>query len=221
MTAVIIAGDVRSDAASRELLRTLAPEVDWVEVALDLDALYAAIRAAPRPVVGVLYGDEMMGNISLVTRETADQMRPSGLIAAVRPGCRDSIARVMHAGAQGCVLTDSPAEELITAIRAVAAGHLFLPPAFLCELLDTLLLLAFRQRTGGSRSELTDRELEVLGQLALGRPNQEIATRLFISPTTVHTHVLSILRKLNARNRTEAVAMVYRQGLLRGQRQAG
>jgi len=220
MTAVIIVGDNCMDVANRELLRTLAPDLDWLRVVSDLDELYAEAASAVAPVVGILHGEKMSACVGEAVCALADRMGTGGLIVALPAGHQERIAYAMRAGARGCVLTDSPAAELVTAIRAVAVGHLYLPSAFLCELADTLLMLAFRQRTTGTERELTERELEVLGQLALGRSNSEIASRLFISPTTVHSHVLSILRKLNVRNRTEAVAMVYRGGILQQARGA-
>lgn len=218
MTTVIIAGDVLMDAASRERLCSLAPDIGWPVAVDDLAELHVAAAAAEPPVVAILHGAQASARVGAAARELAGRMGTGGLIVALPAGHSESIAEAIRAGARGCVLTDSPAAELITAIRAVAVGHLYLPSAFLCELADTLVIMAFRQRTRGTCRELTERELEVLAQLALGQSNSEIASSLFISPTTVHSHVLSILRKLNVRNRTEAVAMVYRGGILHGAR---
>lgn len=82
------------------------------------------------------------------------------------------------------------------------------------DLAGTLLMLANRQHRKLPTDTLTYREHDILALLAHGLPNSEIATRLHISPATVRTHVLNVLRKLDARNRTEAAAMAYQLGLL-------
>lgn len=122
------------------------------------------------------------------------------------------VRSTLRAGARGIVLPDSPVEELLTAVRAVSAGHLFVPAPFLASLGERLFTLARRAADAGAR--LTPREAEVLRVMAFGHPNSEIAEQLFISEATARSHVLNILRKLCARNRTEAVAMAYRDGLL-------
>lgn len=112
------------------------------------------------------------------------------------------------------MLASSPAEELITALRAVAAGYLFVPSRYLAELSETLFALACRRHGASGDVQLTRRECDVLSIVALGEPNSEIANKLYISEATVRSHVLNILRKLGVRNSTEAVAIGYRSGML-------
>ncbi|MBF0688247.1 MAG: response regulator transcription factor [Cellulomonas sp.] len=124
-----------------------------------------------------------------------------------------TIAEVMamfRVGVRGFLHTSSPPEEVVTAVRAVAQGHPFVPPILLPE----VVRVTARRPAPPPVVPLTEREHDVLRHLALGRSNPQVADALFIAPATVRTHVLSILRKLGARNRTEAVVRAYRTGLL-------
>jgi len=125
----------------------------------------------------------------------------------------------LRAGASGFLLKDVPPTELISAIRSVAGGDAVVAPRVTRSLLDN-----FAQRlpepgpeTGSDRrlDRLTEREREVLGELALGLTNLEIASRLFLSEATVKTHVGRILSKLGLRDRVQAVIFAYETRLIR------
>jgi len=111
----------------------------------------------------------------------------------------------LRAGATGHLRKDAPQEEIVRAIRTVHRGESFVTRAMAAELAD---------RARGSSSALTPREMEVLEELAGGRSNRAIARRLYVTERTVKAHVSSILRKLGAENRTEAVAIAVRRGLV-------
>jgi two-component system NarL family response regulator len=115
----------------------------------------------------------------------------------------EDIYRSLKAGARAYVLKDSSREELLGAVRAVAAGQRRIPGPVAERLAE---------RVEGS--ELTARELAVLRQIVNGRSNKQIATALAISEGTVKTHVKSILAKLDAADRTEAAVMALRRGLV-------
>ncbi len=119
----------------------------------------------------------------------------------------ESILEGLQAGAEGYLLTGSSRQELLSAIRAVARGESPLPPAVAGRLISRL-------RSGVAATELSARELEVLKLVAQGKRNREIADDLFLSEKTVKAHVSSILRKLNAEDRTEAVTIGLRRGLI-------
>lgn len=118
----------------------------------------------------------------------------------------------VKAGAMGYLLKDVPASELIDTIRRVHAGESFIQPQ-----VATKLLMEFGRRTHRPPDEeLTEREREVLGLLAAGHSNREIAATLYLAEGTVKNHVSNILGKLHAANRTRAVALAREQGLLAG-----
>jgi DNA-binding NarL/FixJ family response regulator len=122
----------------------------------------------------------------------------------------------LRAGASGFLLKDVAPEDLAAAVRTVARGEALLAPAVTRRLIEEFL---HRPPPGGIRSprltELTDREVEVLSLIGRGLSNAEIATTLFVAETTVKTHVGQILRKLDLRDRVQAVVLAYETGLAR------
>jgi DNA-binding NarL/FixJ family response regulator len=131
-------------------------------------------------------------------------------------GLDDYIIEALRAGASGFLLKDAPVEELVRAVRTVAAGDAQLSPAVTKRLLDQVArrLPAPVERDAGSLSELTDREREVLRLMAVGMSNAEIAAALVVSEPTVKTHVSSVLQKLGLRDRVQAVIYAYESGLI-------
>jgi DNA-binding NarL/FixJ family response regulator len=119
------------------------------------------------------------------------------------------------AGASAVLPTDADGEELVSALRAVAAGLVVMPPAVVAELLAlSRALPTYTAVTSAPMASLTPREREVLALLAQGLANKMIAPRLGISEHTVKTHVAAVYEKLHARNRAEAVVAAARQGLV-------
>lgn len=122
----------------------------------------------------------------------------------------------LRAGASGFLLKDTPPEDLISAIRSVAAGDAVVSPKVTKRLLDRLIADdPARMRDPSVLDVLTVREREVLGRIAAGRSNAEIAAELFLSEATVKTHVGRVLTKLNLRDRVQAVVLAYETGLVR------
>ena len=125
----------------------------------------------------------------------------------------------LQAGASGFLLKNAPPEELLSAIRVVAAGDAVVAPRITRRLLDRFadqLLPRTGDAAGDGRlAALTDREREVLVLVAQGMSNQEIAQRLVVAEATVKTHVGRILSKLCLRDRVQAVVLAYETGLVR------
>jgi DNA-binding NarL/FixJ family response regulator len=119
----------------------------------------------------------------------------------------ERILGALQAGAQGYLLKGAPRAEIFAAIRAVSAGGALIPPVVASKLLRQV-------RAAESPDALTSREREVLGLVAAGLANREIAARLSISERTVKFHVSSLLSKLGARNRTQAVRLARDRGLI-------
>ena len=116
----------------------------------------------------------------------------------------EDIQRSLRAGAKAYMLKDTPREELMECIRAVHEGRTLIPPAIAAKLAETL-----------GAPPLTPREIEVLGLVANGKSNKEIARTLFITEGTVKSHLNAMLRKLDAADRTQAVTIALKRGLLR------
>ncbi|MEU4647114.1 response regulator [Nocardia fluminea] len=122
----------------------------------------------------------------------------------------------LRAGASGFLLKDTPPEDLVSAIRSVAAGDAVVSPKVTKRLLDRLVAEdPTSLRDPKILDVLTAREREVLEQIAAGRSNGEIAAALFLSEATVKTHVGRVLTKLGLRDRVQAVVLAYETGLVR------
>ncbi|MEO3814478.1 response regulator transcription factor [Sphaerisporangium sp. B11E5] len=127
------------------------------------------------------------------------------------------IVEALRAGASGFLLKDVPPDELVQAIRVVAAGDAIVAPSVTRRLLDKFaqrLPSAHQQATPARVGRLTERELEVLRLIARGMSNAEIAAELVVSETTVKTHVGNVLTKLSLRDRVQAVVLAYETGLI-------
>jgi two-component system, NarL family, response regulator len=116
----------------------------------------------------------------------------------------EDIFRSLSQGAKGYILKDAPRQEILSAIRAVAVDRPYTSSTIAAKALQRM-----------SKPSLTQRELSVLQQIAEGRSNKDIARRLSITEGTAKTHVKSILEKLDAISRTEAVAVAHKRGLIR------
>lgn len=125
----------------------------------------------------------------------------------------DYVYDALQAGASGFLLKDVPAETLFEAVR-VAGGEALLAPAITRRLIAECARLRPRQMRPEALSDLTPRETEILGLVAEGLSNHEIADRLVLSDETVKTHVSHVLRKLNLRDRAQAVVVAYESGLV-------
>jgi DNA-binding NarL/FixJ family response regulator len=121
----------------------------------------------------------------------------------------------LQSGASGFLLKDAPAETLFDAVRVIAAGEALLAPAITRRLIAEFARLRPRpQVPTNGLDALTPRETEILGLVAEGLSNGEIAERLVVSDETVKTHVSHVLRKLGLRDRAQAVVVAYESGLV-------
>jgi DNA-binding NarL/FixJ family response regulator len=121
---------------------------------------------------------------------------------------------VLHAGAAGFVLKDSPAEELIRAVRVVGSGNSYLDPAVTARVITAYRSNRSLAPATDLLTELTPRERDVLALIAKGRTNGEIADELVISGLTVKTHIGRIFTKLGLRDRASAIVFAYENGIV-------
>ena len=122
------------------------------------------------------------------------------------------VYEALRAGASGFVLKDDPPEQLIAAVRTVAAGDALLSPAVTRRVIKQFVRVP-RPEPPRELEELTAREREILRAIAGGLSNAEISEQLYISETTVKTHVTHIFQKLGLRDRVQAVVLAYQTGL--------
>jgi DNA-binding NarL/FixJ family response regulator len=130
-------------------------------------------------------------------------------------GLDEYIYEALSAGASGFVLKDDPPEQLIEAVRTVAAGDALLSPAITKRVINQFTRIP-RYEPPKELDELTAREQDILRLIARGLSNAEIGAELYISETTVKTHVTHILQKLGLRDRVQVVVLAYQTGLVPG-----
>ena len=169
------------------------------------DALNLVASAHPDVVLMDLIMPVMDG---ITATEAIHSQYPDAEVIALTSVLEDaSVSRAVRAGAVGYLLKDAQPEELFQAIHAAAAGQVHLTPKATERLLREI-------QAPESPEKLTDRETDVLRLLAIGYSNKEIASSLFISETTVKTHMSNILAKLNMTSRTQAALHAARIGLV-------
>jgi DNA-binding NarL/FixJ family response regulator len=126
----------------------------------------------------------------------------------------DYVYAALRNGASGFLLKDTPPEDLVRAIRVVAAGDALLAPSVTRRLIEDVSRTRALPVVPPGVATLTDREREVLGLVARGLSNAEIAEALVLGETTVKTHVGRVLMKLGLRDRVQAVVLAYESGLV-------
>ena len=122
------------------------------------------------------------------------------------------VYEALRAGASGFVLKDDPPEQLIAAVRPIAGGEALLSSAVTRRVIEHFTR-QHRQEPPAAVESLTAREMEVFGLITRGLSNAEIGAELFISDTTVKTHVTRLLQKLDLRDRAQAIVLAYQTGL--------
>ncbi|HEV3450247.1 MAG TPA: response regulator transcription factor [Acidimicrobiia bacterium] len=194
----------------------LDAQPDLVVVAEASDGLEAldAVRNTPADVVLMDVRMPRLDGVEATRRICAEPNPPKVLILTTFD-LDEYVYAGLRAGASGFLLKDVPPEELLAAIRVVAAGDAIVAPSVTRRLLDQFARHLPDDRPPSRPLEvLTDREREVLLELARGRSNAEIAEALFLSEATVKTHVAHLLSKLGLRDRVQAVVLAYETGLV-------
>jgi DNA-binding NarL/FixJ family response regulator len=190
-----------------------------IEVVGEAEDGREAIDLANRVLPDVILMDIRMPNLDGVeaTRRLVAQGTEARVLILTTFDLDEYVYDAIRAGASGFLLKDVRPGQLVEAIRVVAAGDALLAPSVTRRLLDRFAEVLPGRDQGPPRelASLTERELEVLKLVAEGLSNAELAERLFLSETTVKTHVSSVLRKLNLRDRVQAVVLAYEAGLAR------
>jgi DNA-binding NarL/FixJ family response regulator len=126
----------------------------------------------------------------------------------------DYVFEALRAGASGFLLKNSPPEELIHAVRVVAAGDALLAPSVTRKVIEGFVRRPAQHSNEAELGRLTERETEILQLLATGKSNAELAAHLFVGEGTIKTHVSNVLTKLGLRDRMQAVIFAYESGLI-------
>jgi DNA-binding NarL/FixJ family response regulator len=187
-----VVGEAGSGTEAVQLVRTQRPDVILMDIRMpDGDGLWATEQITADPELAATH-------IVVVTTFELDEY----------------VGRAIRAGASGFLVKDTEPVELIRAVRVVAAGDALLSPGVTRRLLERVSH-DLTERPDASRLDaLTAREREVLALVGAGLTNDEIGTRLFLSPLTAKTHVSRIMSKLAARDRVQLVVIAYETGLV-------
>jgi DNA-binding NarL/FixJ family response regulator len=189
-----IVGEAGDGAEALEAVRELRPDVVLMDIRMpNLDGLEATRR--------ILDADGEGPRVLMLTTFDLDEY----------------VYEALRAGASGFMLKDTPPEQLVAAIHVIASGDALLSPTITKRVIEEFIRRppsTIPAERPPKLDELTARELEVLGFMARGLSNAEIARDLFVSETTVKTHVARILMKLDLRDRVQAVVFAYESGLV-------
>ena len=209
---VLVADDQSMVRAGFRMLLGGEGDIDVVaEAGTGREAVDKAARFQPHVVLMDIRMPELDG--LQATREILAANPDARILILTTFDLDEYIYEALRAGASGFVLKDDPPEQLIAAIRTVAAGDALLSPSITHSVISQFAQIR-RPAPPAELEELTARELEVFRLIARGLSNAEIGEQLFITDTTVKTHVTHVLQKLNLRDRVQAVVLAYQAGIV-------
>jgi DNA-binding NarL/FixJ family response regulator len=188
-----VVGQAEDGQRAIELARELHPDIVLMDVRMPgLDGLEATRRIAADPGLAEV-------RVVMLTTFELDEY----------------LFEALRVGASGFLLKDIDPTDLVAAIRIVAAGDSLISPSMTRRLIEEFAARSKNPRSTADLDRLTDREREVLAEVAAGLTNEQIAQRLFISPATARTHIGRMISKLGVRDRTQLVVLAYETGLVR------
>ena len=188
---IAVLGEAANGEQALDSTRRLRPDVVLMDIQMpDGDGLQATRR--------ITDDDELRSRVVILTTFERD----------------DYVFEALQAGASGFLLKNAPPEELLHAVRVVAAGDALLAPSVTRRIIEQFTQRPVRPELVTQLESLTQREREVLTMLARGKSNAELAAALFVSEGTIKTHVSSLLAKLGLRDRVQAVVLAYESGLV-------
>jgi DNA-binding NarL/FixJ family response regulator len=188
-----VVGEASNGDEAVQLARRYGPDVVLMDIRMPGTDGLAATRA--------IVGDERMAGVRIVILTTFE--------------LDEYVFEAIRSGASGFLVKDTEPVELLRAVRAVAAGDALLSPGVTRRLIGAFATQTREPRRTPALDSLTEREREVMGLVAEGLSNDEIAERLYVSPMTAKTHVSRAMTKLAARDRAQLVVFAYESGLVR------
>lgn len=214
MTSVLIVDDQTLVRRGFRLILEAEADISAVGEAADgVEAVEAASRLKPDVVLmdirmPILDGIE-------ATRQITEATQGTRVLILTTFDIDEYVYEALRAGASGFLLKDAPPEELVHAVRVVAAGDALLAPSVTRRVIEDYTKRPTRITAPPAGLEaLTEREMDVLRAMARGLSNAEIAQELFLAETTVKTHVGRVLMKLALRDRVQAVVLAYEAGVV-------
>jgi DNA-binding NarL/FixJ family response regulator len=208
---VVVADDQSMVRAGFRMLLSREDDIEVVaEASNGLEAVDKAMRFRPTVVLMDIRMPELDGLEA--TRQILAADESVRILILTTFDLDEYVYEALRAGASGFVLKDDPPEQLLAAVRTVAGGDALLSPAVTKRVIEKFTLTPKPAPPRGL-DDLTGRELDVFRLIARGFSNAEIGQELYISDTTVKTHITHILQKLDLRDRVQAVVLAYETGL--------
>jgi DNA-binding NarL/FixJ family response regulator len=214
MTSVLIADD---EALMRSGLRMILEAQSDIKVVGEAEEGAEAITLARELAADVVLMDIRMPGMDGLeaTRRLLANQDTARVLILTTFDLDEYVYEALKAGASGFILKTAPADELVRAIRSAATGEALVSPAITRRLIEAYLRKPTpRTTTPDPFAWLTDRERDVLRLVTQGLSNAEIAEQLFLSQSTVKTHVNRILTKIHVRDRVQAVVLAYESGFV-------
>src|SRR5882757_1040116 len=214
---VLLAEDQPIVRAGFRALLQAQPDIDVVgEASTGTEAVSAAHELRPDLVLMDIRMPELDGLEATRMITAASELASTRVLVLTTFELDEYVFGALRAGASGFLLKGGEPSDLLSAIHLVAAGESLLAPSVTKRLIEAYIAQPEQATTvtPDGLDELSPRELEVLGLVARGSTNREIAEALFLSPLTVKTHVSRILTKLHARDRVQLVVIAYQAGLI-------
>lgn len=212
MISVVIADDQGMVRAGFRSLLGGEPDINVVGEAVDGEAAVRLVRHHRPDVVLMDIRMPVLDGLA-ATRRLVELDIPSRVLVLTTFDLDEYVFEALRAGASGFLLKDATAEELVTAVRTLAAGESLLDPAVTRRVIDAFARVP-QPRPDNQLARLTEREVQVLQLIARGLTNAEIAHELVVSDATAKTHVSNVLLKLQLRDRIHAVIYAYESGLI-------
>jgi DNA-binding NarL/FixJ family response regulator len=211
---VLLADDQAMVRVGFRMILETQPDIEVVgEAANGEQAADSARRLRPDVVLMDIQMPD--GDGLAATRRITEAGEPHSRVVILTTFERDEyVFEALQSGASGFLLKNAPPEELLHAVRVVAAGDALLAPSVTRTLIEQFARRPARPDTGARLDTLTEREREVLVMLARGKSNAELAAELIVSEGTIKTHISSLLGKLGVRDRVQAVVLAYESGLV-------
>jgi DNA-binding NarL/FixJ family response regulator len=208
---VLVVDDQSMVRAGFRLLLADEPDLEVVaEASNGLEAVAQAARFHPDVILMDIRMPQLDGLEA--TRRILAADPTARVLVLTTFNLDEYVYEALRAGASGFVLKDDPPEQLIAAVRTIAGGEALLSSAVTRRVIEHFTQL-HRQPPPAAVETLTAREMEVFGLITRGLSNAEIGAELFISDTTVKTHVTRLLQKLDLRDRAQAIVLAYQTGL--------
>ena len=226
MIRVLIVDDQAMIRAGFRMIIEAEPDITVVGEAGDgIEALEMAARSTPDVVLmdvrmprmdGIEAARQMLCDRDDHAKATAGSPKLPRVLMLTTFDLDDYVYAALRAGVSGFMLKDAPAEQLVEAIRVIAAGEALLAPSVTRRLIEDINKRPSRDAITAvpGLDQLTEREDEVLRLVAKGLSNAEVADQLYLGEATIKTHVGRILMKLNLRDRVQAVVLAYESGLI-------